>query len=42
MVPVLNRDGGVAGSLIARYSAAAILRQKLPWWLASKIRHPLH
>lgn len=36
MVPVLNRDGGVAGSLIARYSAAAILRQKLPWWLASK------
>ncbi len=25
-----------AGLLVARYSAAALLRQKVPWWLASK------
>ncbi|HEX5312555.1 PAS domain S-box protein [Aquabacterium sp.] len=36
MVPVSSKDGVTKGSLIARYSAAAILRQKLPWWLASK------
>lgn len=31
-----DRDGRVQGTLIARYSAASVLRQKLPWWLASK------
>lgn len=36
MVPISSKDGVTKGSLIARYSAAAILRQKLPWWLASK------
>jgi two-component system sensor histidine kinase DctS len=28
--------GGAQGMMIARFSAAAVLRQKLPWWLASK------
>ncbi len=36
MVPVLDRNGQVKGALIARYSAASMLRQKVPWWLASK------
>lgn len=36
MVPVLDRAGQVKGAVIARYSAAAMLRQKVPWWLASK------
>ena len=29
----LDRPGGL---LVARFSAAALLRQKVPWWLASK------
>ncbi len=28
--------GARSGLLVARYSAAALLRQKVPWWLASK------
>ncbi len=28
--------GGPGGLLVARYSATALLRQKMPWWLASK------
>ena len=36
MVPVIDRMGLVKGAVIARYSAASMLRQKVPWWLASK------
>jgi two-component system, LuxR family, sensor histidine kinase DctS len=33
----LRGDGAQPGGLlVARYSAAALLRQKVPWWLASK------
>lgn len=28
--------GAAPGMMVARFSAAAVLRQKLPWWLASK------
>ncbi len=34
LTSTFSRRGG--GLLIARYSAAALLRQKVPWWLASK------
>lgn len=30
------QDAQTKGQLVARYSPASILRQKLPWWLASK------
>lgn len=35
-VSLLGREGHAAGMLVARYSASALLRQKVPWWLASK------
>jgi two-component system sensor histidine kinase DctS len=35
-VPLRGSNGQRAGLLVARYSAAALLRQKVPWWLASK------
>jgi two-component system sensor histidine kinase DctS len=35
-VSLLGRDDHPAGMLVARYSAGALLRQKVPWWLASK------
>lgn len=33
---LLGPDGAPAGSLVARYSPAEVLRQKVPWWLARK------
>ncbi len=35
-VPLLDRRGQVQGILVARYSGTELLRQKVPWWLASK------
>lgn len=35
-VSLAQRGEHAAGLLVARYSAAALLRQKVPWWLASK------
>jgi len=35
-VSLAQRGDHPAGLLVARYSAAALLRQKVPWWLASK------
>lgn len=35
-VSLNGRGDHAAGLLVARYSAAALLRQKVPWWLASK------
>jgi two-component system sensor histidine kinase DctS len=35
-VPLTASDGTLKGMLVARYSASALLRQKVPWWLASK------
>ena len=35
--PLTQQPGGKpAGLLVARYSAAEVLRQKVPWWLARK------
>ncbi|HEX5357855.1 MAG TPA: ATP-binding protein [Aquabacterium sp.] len=35
-VSLPGRADHPGGMLVARYSAAALLRQKVPWWLASK------
>lgn len=35
-VSMSGRDDHPGGMLVARYSAGALLRQKVPWWLASK------
>jgi two-component system sensor histidine kinase DctS len=35
-VPLTGAAGQMGGLLVARYSATALLRQKVPWWLASK------
>jgi two-component system sensor histidine kinase DctS len=34
--PLFRADGSAAGLLVARYSPAEVLRQKVPWWLARK------
>jgi two-component system sensor histidine kinase DctS len=34
--PLQSPDGRPAGLLVARYSPAEVLRQKVPWWLARK------
>ena len=34
--PLFNLSGRPAGLLVARYSPAEVLRQKVPWWLARK------
>ena len=33
---VAGKNGKPTGILVARYSAVAVLRQKVPWWLARK------
>lgn len=35
-VSLSGREDHPGGMLVARYSASALLRQKVPWWLASK------
>lgn len=35
-VSLAGHDEHLGGMLVARYSAGALLRQKVPWWLASK------
>ncbi|RZL02943.1 MAG: PAS domain S-box protein [Rubrivivax sp.] len=35
-VPLSNASGQASGLLVARYAAAELLRQKVPWWLARK------
>lgn len=35
-LPLQDRGGAVIGALIVRYSASELLKQKMPWWLASK------
>lgn len=35
-VPLVKPGGQPAGLLVARYSAAELLRQKVPWWLTRK------
>ncbi len=35
-VSLSGKDDHPGGMLVARYSAGALLRQKVPWWLASK------
>jgi len=35
-VSLQGRDEHPGGMLVARYSAGALLRQKVPWWLAAK------
>ncbi|MGH6646668.1 PAS domain S-box protein [Aquabacterium sp.] len=35
-VPLATTAGQPAGLLVARYAAAELLRQKVPWWLARK------
>ena len=35
-VSLIGHGDHAAGLLVARYSAAALLREKVPWWLASK------
>jgi two-component system sensor histidine kinase DctS len=35
-VPVVDQRGSLVGALVVRYSASELLRQKVPWWLASK------
>ncbi|MBI2731915.1 MAG: PAS domain S-box protein, partial [Aquabacterium sp.] len=35
-VSLTGRNEHLGGMLVARYSAGALLRQKVPWWLAAK------
>jgi two-component system sensor histidine kinase DctS len=35
-VALSSKDGKPDGMLVARYAARTLLRQKVPWWLASK------
>ncbi|WP_298011959.1 PAS domain S-box protein [uncultured Aquabacterium sp.] len=35
-LPLTDGKGRVAGALVVRYSTSELLRQKVPWWLASR------